>query len=108
MLFDIEGLKVGITSGVLFNLLVLVLTTSMSSIVDEMFKSNEQGEKIFDSDTNTFKFTKKFKNEDIENVNSIILDFKQLNSFQDLVKFLVTLKVLNGNDIMLQWSIKKA
>ena len=159
LLLNIEGFKVGITSDVLFNLLVLVLTTGTSSNVDGMFmlKSNEQEEKIFDSDTNTFKFTKKFKNEDIENVNSIILSFKQLDSSEGFVKFLgnfdvpcldslgnpvikqlielllkgiknidfklqnsittsytwnsdesLTIKVLNGNDVMLQWSIKKA
>jgi hypothetical protein len=157
LLLNIEGFKVVITSDVLFNLLVLALTTGMSSTVDEMFKSNEQEEKIFDSDTNTFKFTKKFENEDIKNVNNIISTFKQLNSSEDLVKFLsnfevpyvdslgnpvikqlielllkgiknidfklqnsittsytwnsdesLTIKVLNGNDVMLQWSIKKA
>ena len=160
LLLNIEGFKVGITSDVLFNLLVLALTTGMSSTVDEMFKSNEQEEKIFDSDTNTFKFTTKFKNENIKNVNNIISAFKQLNSSQALLEFLVkfkvldknspvnsliiefkplielllkgiknidfklqnsitnsytwnsdeslTIKVLNGNDVMLQWSIKKA
>jgi hypothetical protein len=157
LLLNIEGFKVGITSDVLFNLLVLALTIFVSSFVDEMFKSNEQEGKIFDSDTNTFKFTKKFENEGIKNVNNIISTFKQLNSSEDLAKFLsnlevpdaksldnpayrpliepllkgikdinfefknsftisltlnsdesLTIKVLNGNDVMLQWSIKKA
>ena len=157
LLLNIEGFKVGITSDVLFNLLVLALTIFVSSFVDEMFKSNEQEGKIFDSDTNTFKFTKKFENEGIKNVNNIISTFKQLNSSEDLAKFLsnlevpdaksldnpayrpliepllkgikdinfefknsftisltlnsdesLTIKILNGDNVMLQWSIQKA
>lgn len=161
LLLNIEGFKVGITSDVLFNSLVLVLTIFVSFVVYEAPKSDEQGKKVFDFDlgTNTLKLTKKVEDNDI-NINvvkNIISTFKQLNSSEDLVKFLsnlgvpgaksldnpaikpligpllkeikginfesknsftisltlnsdesLTIKMLNGNDVMLQWSIKKA
>ena len=158
-LLNIEGFKVGVTSDVLFNSLVLVLTIVVSFVVYEASKSDEQGEKIFDFDldTNTLKFTKKVEDNDINDINNMISAFKQLNSSEGLVNFLgsfgvpyvkllgdsenkplielllkeikginfefknsftisltlnsdesLTIKVLNGDSVMLQWSIQKA
>lgn len=163
LLLNIDGFKVGVTSDVLFNSLVLVLTIVVSFVVYEAPKSDEQGEKIFDFDfdfdldTNTLKFTKKVEDNDINVANDMISALKQLNSSEDLVKFLsnlkvsgaksldnpankpliepllkgikginfelknslaasltlnsdesLTIKMLNGNDVVLQWSIQKA
>lgn len=156
LLLNIEGFKVGITSDVLFNLLVLALTIFMSFVVYEAPKSDEQGKKVFDFDlgTNTLKLTKKVEDNDINVAKDIISTFKQLNSSEDLVKFLsdlkvpgadnpankplielllkgikginfelknspaasltlnsdesLTIKMLNGDNVMLQWSIKKS
>lgn len=159
LLLNIEGFKVGITSDVLFNSLVLVPTIFVSFVVYEASKSDEQGKKVFDFDlgTNTLKLTKKVEDNDINVVKNIISTFKQLNSSEDLVKFLsnlkvpgaksldnpankplielllkgikginfelknspaasltlnsdesLTIKMLNGDNVMLQWSIKKA
>ena len=158
-LLNIEGFKVGVTSDVLFNSLVLVLTIVVSFVVYEASKSDEQGEKIFDFDlgTNTLKLTKKFEDSGINGINNKISGFKQLNSSEDFVKFLgsfgvpavkslggpankplielllkeikginfelknspttsltlnsdesLTIKMLDGDNVMLQWSIQKA
>lgn len=158
-LLNIEGFKVGVTSDVLFNSLVLVLTIVVSFVVYEASKSDGQGEKIFDFDldTNTLKFTKKVEDNDINDINNMISAFKQLNSSEGLVNFLgsfgvpyvkllgdsenkplielllkgikginfefknsftisftlnsdesLTIKMLNGDNVMLQWSIQKA
>jgi len=154
---SIKSLGVGVTSDVLFNLLVLVFTIAAPLFVEDMLKSAGQEEKIFDLNTNTLKLTKKVEDNDINVANNMISALKQLNSSEDLVKFLsnlkvsgaksldnpankllielllkgikginfelknslaasltlnsdesLTIKMLNGNDVMLQWSIQKA